>query len=80
MMRHGLRQSLARFNSSSVSSRTERDRASVPVKTPVNLGFWMRFAMRRTRYDKSWSTLKEGLRIISFAQVLRSNDVSYLGR
>jgi hypothetical protein len=45
------------------------NRASVPIKTPANLGLDTFFPCERTRPDKNCSTLKEGLRSISFAQV-----------
>jgi len=45
------------------------NRASVPIKTPANFGLDAFFPGERTRTDKNCSTLKEGLRSISFAQV-----------
>jgi hypothetical protein len=44
------------------------NRATVPIKTPANLGL-NAFLPANARCDKNCSTLKEGLRSISFAQV-----------
>ena len=47
------------------------NRASVPDQNAGELGFGCIFAMRTRAATKAASTLKEGLRSISFAQSLR---------